>query len=352
MFCVSLCHCRGILVCRSSQLQPSSLAHRRLALILNGFILLFSAAPECTVDLGSLHLPCIIPGHCSYKVLCARGRGTAVRGNWCWEERMRSQVWYIQLLTSRGASLGCNNFREYLSIDSIFQTSKTAKRFHIPWFCWISEVTMKAAFKNSATSTLTSCFVPSSHFPSYCTYLPKAPLEQNSFSLNHTCFGSFPPYILGFPSCTPCIGLLSAEFRGGLSLEAGAGKGCLKPLRFSTLCAQQVLLDVFSLKKVWRSDAEDGQSRAVKQGKERDEIPVICLLQPSPSSWGRKQPSAAEKTVLRFIALADSQKKSPKKWWGRLQEQTMVWQTDPPAKHQTGQERGKGLKHLSPFLIY
>lgn len=178
---------------------------------------------------------------------------------------------------------------------------------------------------------------------------PKPLLERNSFSMIHTCLSSFPPYILGFPSPTPCIGLLSAEFRGGLSLETGAGKGCLKPLTFSTQSAQQVFLDVFSLKKVWRSDAEDGESRAVKEGKERDEIPVICLLQPSPSGWGRKQPSAAEKTVLRFIALADSQKKSPKKWWGRLQEQTMVWQTDPPAKHQTGQERGKGLKHWAPF---
>lgn len=143
----------------------------------------------------------------------------------------------------------------------------------------------------------------------------------------------------------------AAEIWGGLSADTDAGKDCLKQLRFSIQSAQPVLLGVFSLKKVWQSDAEDGESRAVKQGKEMDEIPVICLLQPSPSGWGRKQPSAAEKTVLRFIALADSQKKISK---GVVGEATGAdyGLADWPSSKKSGQERGKGLKHLSPFRIY
>lgn len=73
--------------------------------------------------------------------------------------------------------------KEYLPIDSIYHTSKTAKRFNIPWFCWVSEDAMKAAFKNPAGSrTVMSCFVPSPRFLSYCTYLPIAPFGAEFLS--------------------------------------------------------------------------------------------------------------------------------------------------------------------------
>jgi len=45
-------------------------------------------------------------------------------------------------------------------------------------------------------------------------------------------------------------------------------------------------------------------------------------------------------------------KQNPEQWWGRLQEQTTVWETDPPAKNQAGQQRGKDLKSPRPFLIH
>lgn len=201
---------------------------------------------------------------------------------------------------------------------------------------------------------LVSVFTPFLPFPFVSSLSTHRPFRSTEFlfheSFVNTCLGSFSPhtFFLFFPGPAP---IDTAEVWGGFSLEADAGKVLFEATEIlHPKCSTSLAECVFLFP--WRADTKGGESRAVKQGKERDEIPVICLLQPSPISWGRKQPSAAEKTLLRFIALADSQQKNPKKWWGRLQEQTVVWETDPPAKNQTGQQRGKDLKSPSPFLIH
>lgn len=111
----------GLLVCRSFQLQHLSLQLTR-DLCFKHWRLCF--APRCAVGVapwvGSIlgRLPPTLHHTRSLQLQgtlwpCQRGllsRKTALWGAGR-EERMRSQVWNIQPLTSRGASLGCNSFR-------------------------------------------------------------------------------------------------------------------------------------------------------------------------------------------------------------------------------------------------
>lgn len=222
----------------------------------------------------------------------------------------------VQPLTSREASLGCSSFKRPRNICPLTASSRLVKQQRDLIYLGLVEslrTQWRLLLRIQQLQEHLRLVLFHLHFsfilliPAHSPFWSRIPFPWIIPAL----VASHSTYWV-FPLPPPAWGLHAAEVWGGFSLETDAGMDCLKQLRFSTQSAQQVLLGVFPLKQVWRSGAEDGESRAVKQGKERDEIPVICLLQPSPSGWGRKQPSAAEKTVLRFIALADSQRKISK----------------------------------------